>query len=125
MNNYSTIRLSYFLSMFENDSDMIIEILSACLLQCEVMKNVISRSCDEHDIAALNRVAHQLKPTMHYLGVESVYEQLNSLEVSTAKHAMQSIGIQTNRSLTNIIVDLKLALRQFSRMATSGNPNIN
>jgi hypothetical protein len=118
MNTYSTIRLGHIVSMFENDSEMIIEVLSACLLQCEIMINVIARSCDEKDVATFNRVAHQIKPTMHYLGADSVYDQLNSFEADTEKQSFEYVGKETNRSLANIVVDLKLALRQIAGINT-------
>jgi hypothetical protein len=114
MNTYSTIRLGQIVSMFENDSEMIIEVLSACLLQCEIMINVITRSCDEQDVATFNRVAHQIKPTMHYLGADLVYEQLNSFETDGNTQSLEFVGKETNRSLANIVVDLKLALRQIA-----------
>jgi hypothetical protein len=118
MNTYSTIRLGYIFNAFENDSEMIIEVLSACLLQCEIMINVITRSCDEQDVATFSRVAHQIKPTMHYLGADSVYEQLNSFEADAATESLEYVGKETNRSLANIVVDLKLALRQIAGINT-------
>jgi hypothetical protein len=85
------IRLSYLQELYGTNPETINELLSTCLAEFEKLIGHLKPSRDL-DLRILSRVAHAMKPTGFYLGVECFAQLMESLEKVTVNNNPDEIN---------------------------------
>jgi hypothetical protein len=107
------IRLSYLQELYGSNPETMGEMLQACLAEFEKLIGHLQPSRDL-DLRILSRVAHAMKPTGYYLGVECFAKLMESLEKVVVNNNADDINktvVEAANVSSALISDIKKLLK--------------